>query len=367
MENAERSSCIRDSYVEDAFMIHRLERYRAWVSRFLVALIVVAAVAKDHVFEAATNLGTHVEQVVLGEEPQVSNVSGQQGSSHRSNNGANNLLAIVILVILYAVLEIAAEFSISKVGFIRRAIMGSSDIEGCWLDIVFQSDQIISGGFVIMYYDEEGKGYRVEGRDFDVDGIWKAWFTTEITRYDNETLSYKYRAVRPGVKVDGTGHGQFNFSSDNKGMTHYLGYFYEDRNNRRFYVYGERLSTYIPNRRERRRRSKPDQLAALVTQFIKDRKGVLPIHKGAIVNAVLEESVVIVEQGGAPEKSVVTVELSTLVEESTAAAERSAVLEENAAAAEQGGTLEENAVAVEQCGVLENSKAPSIVPMKSGT
>jgi hypothetical protein len=286
-------------------MIERLEKAREWVSHFLVALVIVAA-AKDHVFEALPTFGLSDEQANEPNTQPKDNTSSSdkrditnKKSKHHNNAKLdtditnkkpkhNNdvisvnrkqivlTLYVISLIFIYAVLETATEFSISRVRFVRRVIMGGEDIEDGWLDIVFHSDEVIGGGFIRIYYHSDG--YKIEGRDFTPNHIWTGWFTSELTRYRESCLLFKYRALRPGIKEDGTGHGEYNFAGDQSGhLTHYFGHFFEDRDNKRYYVYGERTSVYLPDRKLRKELLKPDKMAELVAKFMEDRKNVLPI------------------------------------------------------------------------------------------
>jgi hypothetical protein len=92
-------------------------------------------------------------------------------------------------------------------------------------------------GLVQIYY-EDGT-YKMDGRQFDSGGVWTGWFRTEISRYDERSLIYKYRALRPDIDEDSTGHGEYNFSSKADGnLTHFYGHFYEDERANGFILMG---------------------------------------------------------------------------------------------------------------------------------
>jgi hypothetical protein len=244
-------------------MIERLEKAREWGSRLLVSFVIVAAVAKDYVFAA-----------VLKGPPADPHALGQV--THASVPMYVSAIYILALIFIYSTLEVAADAAIDGSRRVRRWLMGKDDIEGYWLNIVYQSDRIIAGGVLYIYY--ENRSYKMEGRDFDLDGVWRGWFGTDISRYSNRCLSYKYHALRPGPRDDGTGHGENNFTSGGPGsIRQFDGYFFEDRNERRFYVHGERLLDFIDDTDDLRSAMSAISVPPLVARFIDERKDAMPV------------------------------------------------------------------------------------------
>jgi hypothetical protein len=257
-------------------MIVRLQHAREWASRLFVSLVIIAAVVKDHVFEA------------LGKP---SGDAASEASAAATEKAAVTALSlpsplipiayILALILLYALLETLVDVAIDGSRTVRRLLMGDEDIEGYWLDVVFQSDGVVSGGVVNIYY-EDGL-YKIEGRDFDETGVWRGWFATELSLYDSRYLSFKYRSIRPGATEDGTGHGQYNFTSGGAHrLTHFFGYFFEDRNARRFYLYGERLSDFVGPSADIKQAMKSTAIPPLVARFIDERRSALPVVPEAV-------------------------------------------------------------------------------------
>jgi hypothetical protein len=254
-------------------MIARLDSARIWFSRFFVVLVIVAAVAKDHVFEAAGLRASALSPPTVHSSP-----NGVQSAAPEASTAINmtDILYVVALIFLYALLEVGADASIARFKWVRKLIMGNINIEGEWLDLVFKSDVLFGGAYIHIYY-EDGE-YKIDGRNFGGENIWLGWFGTEMSRYAGTRLAYKYRGMRLVDLQDVTGHGEYNFSADSEmKLTNFAGFFYEDKAQERYYTYGERLASYLPNPEQRRDRTKPEKLPALVLQFIADRKGVLPV------------------------------------------------------------------------------------------
>ena len=282
-------------------MITRLERAQKRASRFLVTLVIVAAVSKDHLLGIIEAGGSELSGHQTSGEPKGDGPTAASAAHgvvvrvtkppsagdqklptpHAAVSQTINrirALFVVALICFYALLEYMVEMSVAKLRFVRRFVMGGTDIEDYWLDVVFQSDKVIGGGLIHIQY--RAGEYLLEGRDFDANQQWTGWFATEISQYEDKCLLYKYRALRPGEREEGTGHGEYNFNNGVERLpTHYFGHFYEDRNNRRYYVYGERLSVFLPDKKKRRELTQPARVAELVAEFIKQRSPILPVGK----------------------------------------------------------------------------------------
>ena len=234
-------------------MIRRLEQGREVASRLIVSGVIIAAISKDHVFHQIEALSLTLPEKTLG------------------------LIYVVALIFLDIGLEAATDFAIDSQRWVRRLIMGSQDIEGYWLDVVYHSDRIISGGLVRYFYED--RTYKVSGRDFDEAGQWFGWWESEISAYEAGRLDYKFRALRPGGGNDATGHGENHFSSNDRELSRqYDGYYFEGRNDRRFYVHGERLEDFLKSQKLSMNEAlKAVRIPGLVKAFVESRKPALPL------------------------------------------------------------------------------------------
>lgn len=235
-------------------MVERLENARTWLTRLIVSLVLLAALSKDVVFDLAG-----------------------AWASTGANSAFYQAIYIIGLILIYAALEGLTGLAIDKFRFVRRLLMGHEDIEGYWLDVVYQSDKIIAGGLIVIAYED--RSYKISGRDFDENGALSAWFSSEISHFEQGRYRFTYRSMRPRPARDGTGHGEHQFSgSGYKRFVQYDGHYFEARGTRRFYVHGERLSDFVKSRKMSLREAmKPNNIPPLVDAFIDARRAALPL------------------------------------------------------------------------------------------
>jgi hypothetical protein len=256
-------------------MIYRLHAVRGWISKLLVVTVIVAAVFKDKIYEWQTDVFGDV--VVVKQGPG----SGEpQGKTIINEKHVRTIVLIIVLIIFYGIAETAVEASFDKSRVVRKVAMGKSDIEDVWLDIVYLSDKVIGGGYIVISYDE-GK-YRLDGEDFNENGYRTGDFESTISDYDNHTLLFKYIAHRGGGKGRSSGHGEYKFSGDGHGKFSCLsGHFYEDGSTDHFYIYGERLKYIISNvsgnNNTAKSRKQTQRRAELVKKFLEECKNKLDL------------------------------------------------------------------------------------------
>jgi hypothetical protein len=234
-------------------MIVRLERARTWLSRFIVSLVLIAALSQDAVFDL-------VQHIVP-----------------KGDDGFYQALYILVLILVYGALEGLTGLAIDKSRLVRKLIMGHEDIEGYWLEVIYQSDEIIAGALVLVRHED--RRYILDGRDFTDDGALRSWFTSELSQFSEIKYNYTYEATRPKPARDVTGHGIKRFSGNGrKRLVQYEGFYFEARNPRRFYVHGERLADFIKSQKMRFDEAvKPNNIPLLVHTFVENRRAALPL------------------------------------------------------------------------------------------
>jgi len=70
--------------------------------------------------------------------------------------------------------------------WVREFALGKDSIEGFWLDVVKERDQIISCGYVNIYYEDAM--YVVEGEVYNRDGVKQGTFKTTLSAYNKKKL-----------------------------------------------------------------------------------------------------------------------------------------------------------------------------------
>lgn len=121
--------------------------------------------------------------------------------------------------------------------------MGKEDIEGFWLDVVKEHNDIIGCGYINIYY-EDGM-YVIEGDVYDRNAVKQGKFKTNLSNYNKKEFSYKYGYLGEYDEGIKTGHGLHSFHGDGGKVWNYEGYFHEDKNEKVFYAEGIRLRTYL--------------------------------------------------------------------------------------------------------------------------
>jgi hypothetical protein len=143
-----------------------------------------------------------------------------------------------------------ASIIISNLRILRRVLAGNDDIEGEWMNVVFDSGnrkQIRLVEFCVIYFD--GEHYAISGDTWDLDGDYKGDFTCRAATYSNRELVFTYH-VSSGAESESTssissadGYGIIKFIPHDKLPEQFYGHYSDDTSvNRTNPIRAKRLS-----------------------------------------------------------------------------------------------------------------------------
>ena len=129
---------------------------------------------------------------------------------------------------------------------IRELILGNRNIEGVWVDTVFdENDQIIGGGIVNIKFEKSTA--RIDGINYSYDNSNQTCkrsssFYSTMANFADHTLEFTYLYRNKEENYHAPGYGRFDFLFNNNGkFNEYEGYFFVSNSNTKRTVISKRI------------------------------------------------------------------------------------------------------------------------------
>jgi hypothetical protein len=209
--------------------VDRLERIARAVSGFLAIAVITAAMFKHELLDGLIESIGHMAGQKIGPT-------------------ASSAIAVIVLSLGFAGLEIGVHASIKKWRWLRRLLLGSDDIEGVWVDHVRQGDAILNGAFVsIKYRDGE---FAVTGDEWTADGRHVHSFWSEFSKYENNRLRFAFTSTDGAEKLEGS--AAYHFSTHGRRPTGFAGFYVENTTGKTTNIEGIRAEKLVKDLEEPR-------------------------------------------------------------------------------------------------------------------